>query len=151
MSLQYSTCQRRLSVYFSSLILVARKRPYSTIQCGCASSFWKTGIILTCPIFIFNMSYCYHLPSIVHRPPMHRPSFIVRPCIVRPLTALNFSSETPWPFFSKFHVQPSVNSELKLCSNDHGPLIIAAMPICGRILKNSFLRTKKALGLQFGI
>ena len=74
------------------------------------------------------MSYCDHLPP-----------------ILRPLTHLNdFSSETPEPFFLKFHTRPFVNGELKICSNGHGPLIkSAAIPIYGKTLKTRPLQNQE--------
>ena len=65
------------------------------------------------------MSYLGYLPSIVH---------------CRKSTPLNdFSSETPRPIFFKLHVEPSVKSSLKLCSNGQGLLIKkAAKPIYGK-------------------
>ena len=49
-------------------------------------------------------------------------------------TPLNdFSSVTPGPIFFKFLLEPSVNGELKICTNGFGPLIkMAAMPIYGK-------------------
>ena len=45
----------------------------------------------------------------------------------------NFSSETTWPIFTKFYVDPTVDIGLKVCSNGHAPLTV--MPIYGK--KNS--------------
>ena len=36
----------------------------------------------------------------------------------------NFSSETTWPVFTKFHVKPIVETGFKVCSNDHAPLTV---------------------------
>ena len=65
------------------------------------------------------MSYCDHLPSVIH------------PSSVRPFTSLNdFSSVTPWPILFKLHVEPCVKGGLKIYTNGHGLFIrMAAMPI----------------------
>ena len=47
----------------------------------------------------------------------------------------NFSSETIWPIFTKFHVDPNVETGLKVCSNGHAPLTV--MPIYGKKNNNS--------------
>ena len=36
----------------------------------------------------------------------------------------NFSSETTWPVFTKFHVDPTVETGLKVCSNGYTPLTV---------------------------
>ena len=57
-----------------------------------------------------------------------------------------FSSEIHWPFSIKFHVDPSVEMGLRVCSNGYAPLTI--MPIYGEIMiiKNNntffFFKTK---------
>ena len=63
------------------------------------------------------MSYCDHLPSVIH-----------------PTTPLNdLSSLTPGPIFFKLQVEPRVKGGLKFFTNGHGPLIkIAAMHIYGK-------------------
>ena len=43
-----------------------------------------------------------------------------------------FSSEIIWPISTKFHVDPTVETGLKVCSNGHAQLII--MPIYGKIM-----------------
>ena len=52
-----------------------------------------------------------------------------------------FSSEISWPIFIKFHVDPTVETGLRVCSNGHPPLTV--MPIYGKIMimKNTFVRT----------
>ena len=42
-----------------------------------------------------------------------------------------FSSEISWPISTKFHVDPIVETVLKVCSNGHAPLIV--IPIDGKI------------------
>ena len=67
--------------------------------------------------------------------------------VVRPSTPLNdFSSETLGQFCSY-----SSNGELKICTNDHGPLIkMVAMPIyCKNNLK--YFSPEQALRLNLGI
>ena len=39
----------------------------------------------------------------------------------------NFSSETTWPVSTKFHVAPTVEMGLRVCSNGHAPLTV--MPL----------------------
>ena len=48
------------------------------------------------------------------------------------------SAEISWPISIKFLVDPTVETGLRVCSNDHAPL--TAMPIYGKIIikKNSF-------------
>ena len=43
-----------------------------------------------------------------------------------------FSSEISWPNSTKFHVDPSVETGLKVCSNDQAPVTV--MPIYGKIM-----------------
>ena len=43
-----------------------------------------------------------------------------------------FSSEICWPVSIKFHVDPSVEMGLRVCSTDHEPLTV--MPIYGKIM-----------------
>ena len=73
--------------------------------------------------FSQSFSYCDHLPSV-----------IVCPSSVRPFTPLNdVSFVTPVPIFLKLLVEPCVKGGLKICINDHRPLIkMAAMPIYGK-------------------
>ena len=40
-----------------------------------------------------------------------------------------FSSEISWPISTNFHVDPTVEMGLRVCSNVHTPLTV--MPICG--------------------
>ena len=53
-----------------------------------------------------------------------------------------FSSEISWPISTKLHVDPSVETGLRVCSNGHAPLTV--MPIYGKIMikkkqkKNTF-------------
>ena len=50
-----------------------------------------------------------------------------------------FSSEISWPISTKFHVDPTVETGLKVCSNGHAPLTV--MPIYGKMMimiKNTF-------------
>ena len=42
----------------------------------------------------------------------------------------NFSSEATWPIFTKFQVDPTVETGLRVYSNGHGPLTF--MPIYGK-------------------
>ena len=35
----------------------------------------------------------------------------------------NFSSENTWPVFTKFHVDPIVETGLKICSNGHASIL----------------------------
>ena len=42
----------------------------------------------------------------------------------------NFSSETTWPVFTKFHVDPSFEIGFRVYSNGHTPFTV--MPIYGR-------------------
>ena len=44
----------------------------------------------------------------------------------------NFSSEVTWSVFTKFHVDPTVETGMKVCSNGHSPLTV--MPIYGKII-----------------
>ena len=43
-----------------------------------------------------------------------------------------FSSEISWPISTKFHVDPTVETGLRVCSNSHTPLTV--MPIYGKIM-----------------
>ena len=43
-----------------------------------------------------------------------------------------FSSEISWPVSTKFHVNPTVETGLRVCSNGHAPLTV--MPIYGKIM-----------------
>ena len=56
---------------------------------------------------------------------------IIFPC---PYTLLlnTFSSGISWPISTKFHVDPTVEMELRVCSNSHASL--TAMPIYGKII-----------------
>ena len=76
-----------------------------------------------------RMSYCDHLSSVI---------------VSRPSTLLNdFSSEIPWPFVFKLHMEPAVKGGLKFCSNCYGPLIImTVMPTHGKSIK-SFLQNQE--------
>ena len=48
-----------------------------------------------------------------------------------------FFSETAYTVFTRFHMGPSVERMLTICSNGSAPLNkMAAMPIYGRTLKN---------------
>ena len=77
--------------------------------------YQKTSLLLKAPYSSKINFLSYHLPSICR-------------CPSTPLN--NFSSETPGPSFFKLHVEHSVKVGLKICSNDHGPLIkMATMPI----------------------
>ena len=58
-------------------------------------------------------------------------------------------SETASTVFTRFHIGPSIERMLTVCSNGSAPLNkMAAMPIYGKHLKISFSRTKKALRLN---
>ena len=68
------------------------------------------------------------------------------PCAVHMFKTMillnNFSSETVWPIFTKFHVHP-FETGLKVCSNGHAALTV--MPMYGKkiIIKNTcFFKTK---------
>ena len=43
-----------------------------------------------------------------------------------------FSSEISWPIFTKFHVNPTIETEWGVCSNGHAPLIV--LPIYSKIM-----------------
>ena len=50
-----------------------------------------------------------------------------------------FSSEIGWPISTKFHVDPTIETGLKVCSNGHASLTV--MPIYGKmmvIIKTTF-------------
>ena len=93
---------------------------------------------LQCMIKIVKLcSYCQHLDAICH-------------C---PWQSLNvFFSETARTVFTRFHIGPSVERMLTICSNGSAPLNkMAVMPMYGKILKISFSSTKKPLRLNLGI
>ena len=55
-------------------------------------------------------------------------------------TFSNISSETTGPIEAKFHVEPPLDGETKVCSNGSGHMInlkMAAMPIYGKNFKKS--------------
>ena len=63
--------------------------------------------------------------------------------------SLNIFSETVSTVFTRFHIGPSIERMLTVCSNGSAPLNkMAAMPIYGKHLKISFSRTRKALRLN---
>ena len=45
---------------------------------------------------------------------------------------LNNSSEIIWPISTQFHVDPTVETGLKVCSNGHAPLTV--VPIYGKLM-----------------
>ena len=51
-------------------------------------------------------------------------------CMYKVLMLLINLSDTTWPIFTKFHVDPTVETGLKFCSNGHTPLTV--MPIYGK-------------------
>ena len=56
-----------------------------------------------------------------------------------------FSSEIAWPIKAKFHVEPSWDGGMKVCSNGPGHMtIMAAMPIYGKNLKKIFFSGTKS-------
>ena len=57
----------------------------------------------------------------------------------------NFTSETTWPISTKFHVDPNVETEVRICSNGHAPLTV--MPIYDKkiIIKNILLPNQELL------
>ena len=59
------------------------------------------------------------------------------------------SSEISWPISTKFHVDTTVETGLRVCSNDHASLTV--MPVYGKIMikkkKKKFFK-KKILLLQ---
>ena len=66
--------------------------------------------------------------------------------------SLNVFSETASTVFTKFHMEPSVERKLTICSNGSAPLNKTdAMPIYGKHLQILFSRIKKALRLNLGI
>ena len=68
------------------------------------------------------------------------------------LKSLNFFFKTASIVFTRFHMEPSVERMLTICSNGSAPFKkTAAMPIYGKTLKIFFSRTKKALRLNLGI
>ena len=54
-----------------------------------------------------------------------------------------FSSEIRWPISTTFHVDPTVETGLRVCSNGHAPLTV--MPIYGKIM---IIKKKQILLLQ---
>ena len=63
-------------------------------------------------------------------------------------TFSNISFENTGPIEAKFHLEPPWGSGTEVCSNDHGHMTkMAAMPICGRTVKN-LLRNQKADDLE---
>ena len=42
------------------------------------------------------------------------------------------SSEISWPISTKFHIDPTVETGLRVCSNGHAPLTV--MPVYGKIM-----------------
>ena len=62
-------------------------------------------------------------------------------------TFLNiFSSETSGPIETKFHREPPWDEGTKLCSNGPGHMTkVAAMPLYGKNLKQSFSGTKRLM------
>ena len=66
---------------------------------------------------------------------------ITCPCAVymyKIMILLKISSEISWPISTKFHVYPTVEMGVRVCSNGHSPLTV--MPIYGKkmIIKNAF-------------
>ena len=60
-----------------------------------------------------------------------------------------FSSETSGPIEAKFHVEPPLDGETKVCSNSLGHMTnMAAMPVCGKTVKSLLLRNQKADDLE---
>ena len=61
-----------------------------------------------------------------------------------------FSSEISWPISTKFHVHPTFEIRLRVCSNDHAPLTV--MPIYGKIkIKRTHSSTSKPRTAQMMI
>ena len=57
------------------------------------------------------------------------------------MKSLNVSSENAGTIFTRFHMEPSVERMLTICSNGSVPLNkMAAMPINGKTLKNLLLK-----------
>ena len=55
------------------------------------------------------------------------------PCAVymyKIMLLLNNSLETSWPISTKFHVDPTVEMGLRVCSNGH--VLLTVMPIYGK-------------------
>ena len=50
----------------------------------------------------------------------------------------NFSSETTWPVFTKFHVDLAVETGLRDCSNGHASLTVMSIYSKKVIIKNTF-------------
>ena len=48
-----------------------------------------------------------------------------------------FSSEISWPISTKFHVDPSAGTRLRVCSNVLTPLTV--MPIYGKMIKKKYI------------
>ena len=62
------------------------------------------------------------------------------PCAVymyKIMILLNFSSETTWPVFTKFHVDPTVETGLTACSNGQAPLTV--IPMYGKKIINKHI------------
>ena len=58
----------------------------------------------------------------------------------------------PGPIFTKFHVEPSVKGELKMCFNGHASMTkMATIPIDVENCLKIFFRTKKASKLSLNI
>ena len=68
----------------------------------------------------------------------------------RPFTFSNiFSSVTAWPNKAKFYVEPPWEGGTKVCINGPGHMTkMAAMPICGKNLKNLPLQNQKSYDLE---
>ena len=61
------------------------------------------------------------------------------------IKSLNVLSETAGPILTRFHMGPSVEGMLTICSNCSAPLNkMAAMPIYGKTLKNLRLQNKES-------
>ena len=52
-----------------------------------------------------------------------------------------FSSEISWPISTKFHVDPAVETGLRICSNGHASLTV--LPIYGKIMTKKKKKKKK--------
>ena len=60
-----------------------------------------------------------------------------------------FFSETARAFFTRFHLEPSVERVLQICSKGFAPLNkMAAMPIYSKTLKNLLLQNQENLGAE---
>ena len=61
----------------------------------------------------------------------------------------NFSSETVWSTYYKFHVDPIFEPGLSICSNGHAPLTAMPIHVYGKIIF-FFFKTKNCLnGVTF--